>query len=266
MKALRLALLLAVVGAFPPTVLAQAPGSGIAGTKHDFSGRTVTGTTAVTGLCTYCHTPHQAFATLLLWNHRLSANNFSWDATATTAGTTFPTISGPTYKGATAKCLSCHDGSVAIGDVAWFDAVGPGGGLGPNPGGTGGALIIDTQKISGSRQIATATGGMSGNHPTAMPFPYQGVASTYNGRANGSGIVLDEWRADPVALGIRLFNDDGSGNISAGAVSGKTGIECASCHDPHNKKVEERYFLRGTLSGNTVTASSGYICLKCHIK
>jgi len=63
-------------------------------------------------------------------------------------------------------------------------------------------------------------------------------------------------------LNSRLFNDDGSGNISAGVVAAKTGMECSSCHDPHNKASVEDLFLRGTLKGTT----TAYICLKCHIK
>jgi hypothetical protein len=96
------------------------PGSGIDLTSHDFTQSNNPNTTTPVGVCTFCHTPHKAISTLLLWNHTLSTNSFAWDVPATTAGTLFPTIVGDTYRGPTAKCLSCHDGSVAIGDVAWF--------------------------------------------------------------------------------------------------------------------------------------------------
>ncbi len=49
--------------------------------------------TVTVGACTFCHTPHRAIQTRLLWNHTLSANTFSWEAGATTTGgTTLPTI------------------------------------------------------------------------------------------------------------------------------------------------------------------------------
>ena len=51
----------------------------------------------------------------------------------------------------------------------------------------------------------------------------------------------------------------------AGATAGSTGIECSSCHDPHNKQAVDDLFLRGTLTGNT-GGPTGYICLKCHQK
>ena len=101
---------------------ATLPGAGLAGTSHDFaSGTGSSGVANGAGLCTYCHTPHKAKSTLLLWNHNLSSNTFQWDVAATTSGTALPGFTGNAYNGPSAKCLSCHDGSVAIGDVGWFN-------------------------------------------------------------------------------------------------------------------------------------------------
>jgi len=227
---------------------APIPGNGLVGTDHDFTNEG--GNAGPVGMCTFCHTPHHAQSTTLLWNHTLSANEFTWDVPSTTAGTDFPSFQGDTYKGATAKCLSCHDGSVAIGDVAWFDE---------------GPAQLNPKKHSepdDAARIATPDGSMAGNHPVAMPFPYQGQGSTYNNVTTGSSIILADWVADPEALGVRLFHDDGTGNITAGAVAGKSGIECSSCHDPHNKQTVDDLFLRGNLTGN----DSDYLCLKCHDK
>jgi hypothetical protein len=256
MKAPRLLLVLAIISLAPALAWGQAPGTGIQGTAHDFSNRVVTGGNGeqfTTGLCTFCHTPHRALQTLLLWNHTLSVATYSWDVPATTAGTTFPTFTGDTYKGATAKCLSCHDGSVAIGDVAWFGEGKP-------------AAPLDNTKHAWPDVFNVgATGGvlgnMTGNHPVAMPYPYQNAKNTYNGVTTGDAAILNEWQAVPLP-NIRIFNDDGAGNITAGAVTAKTGIECSSCHDPHNKQAVDDLFLRGMVGGNDTT----YICLKCHVK
>jgi len=247
MKVLRFALFLAVFALLLATAAWAAPGTGIAGTDHDFSD---IGNPA-TGLCTFCHTPHRAISTLLLWNHTLSGANYSWDVPATTAGTPFPTFKGDTYKGPTAKCLSCHDGSVAVGDIAWFNG--------------GPAQLDNTKHEWPDKHNVGATGGvlgsMKGNHPVAMPYPYQNLANKYNGSTTGAAAELAEWQGTPLSP-IRIFNDDGAGNITAGAVAGKTGLECSSCHDPHNKASVGDYFLRGELGGKT----TAYICLKCHIK
>jgi predicted CXXCH cytochrome family protein len=223
--------------ALAPTLAWTAPGDGIRGTAHDFSGL---GNPA-TGLCSFCHTPHEAQSTLLSWNHTLSSNTFSWKLAATGAGTPYPTIQGDIYQGATAKCLSCHDGSVAVGDLVRWN------------GGPVNSLL--NVFISGKARIGKG-GNMRGSHPVAMPYPWNNGPSTYNGVTTGPGIVLSAWVADPTTVGIRLYNDDGSGNIRIGPVAGQTGIECSSCHDPHNGPgVEDNFFLRGTAAG---------ICTKCH--
>ncbi|MBW2716274.1 MAG: cytochrome c3 family protein [Deltaproteobacteria bacterium] len=228
-----------------------APGDGLALSAHDFTDDA----SVAVGLCTFCHTPHRAQQTKLLWNHTLSSLSYSWaDTTVTTNGTTLPTFDN-TWQGVSKNCLSCHDGTVAIGDIAWFDAT-------PNQN-----LFADQHNDPADPRLITfavpGTGDMSGNHPVAHPFPYQGAASTYNSVSSGTEVVASGWVADPTAGGIRLFNDDGSGNVSAGPIAGQTGIECSSCHDPHNgTQVLGEYFLRGTLTGS----DSNYICLKCHDK
>lgn len=244
---------LALVLASPFVIAAPgdgSPGAGMATTSHDFSGETVGAET--TGMCTFCHTPHQGSSTSLLWNRALSTNvSFGWtDAVVTTGGTGLATIDRDTHTGPTVKCLSCHDTSVAVGDIGWFDAGDPG--------------TVGTDTVTANFQVGVG-GDLDGNHPVGMPFPYLGAANTYNSQTSGTGAVASEWQADPEGLGIRLFNDsagDGSA-ISAGAVALTTGVECSSCHDPHNgSQVQGSYFLRGLIGGNT----ADYICVKCHAK
>jgi hypothetical protein len=223
------------------------------------------------GLCTFCHTPHKAQSTRLLWNHTLSGNTFQWDVPSTTGGTTLPHIQ-PTYQGASVRCLSCHDGTVAIGDVSWFKEGAANGAAALNqnttaniPGqGTATSASISAAKVE--FQVADATGSLAGNHPVAVPFPFHNSASVYNNIPTGSQVDTDEWQNDPTALGIRLFTDTGANGIVAGATAGQTGIECSSCHDPHNspKSVPQTsdFFLRGNYFGN----DTAYICLKCHKK
>ncbi len=248
-----------------PAIAWAGPGDGLLGTDHDFASGTglVTagGIGAPVGLCTFCHTPHKALSTLLLWNHTLSSATFNWDVPKTTAGTIFPTILGPSYKGATAKCLSCHDGSVAVGDIAWYKESAYPGGVGMSEWKMG---VTDPTTSS---HVVGGGGAMKGNHPVAMPYPYNNSANVYNASTTGPAATLGEWQADPTLLAsskIRLFNDDGTGNISAGVVLGKTGIECSTCHDPHNKSAVDEMFLRGMISGST--QADGYLCLQCHKK
>ncbi len=273
----RYTLTLAGLALAPALSLAQTAGAGLIDTDHDFTTNTDLAATFQTpagaegtvtsgadiGLCTFCHTPHKAYKTQLLWNHTLSSQTFSWDVAQTTAGTNFASFGGQTYNGPSAKCLSCHDGTVAIGDVAWFREVGPGGGQGV------GTAIYNTATMATLAPnvmvvgpSAGLTGTLSGNHPVAMPYPYGQVANTYNGITGGANLVLSEWQASPV--NVKLYHDAGGGSIVGGAAAGTSGIECSSCHDPHNKQTLDGWFLRGRLTGNT--QASGYICLQCHIK
>jgi hypothetical protein len=197
------------------------------------------------GQCTKCHTPHVAKQTSLLWNHTLNTGTYNWDEPATTAGTPYAKFKGDTYKGSTSKCLSCHDGTIGGSDGVWFN----------------------NAFLSGDSRGTSATGIAQGlklnkTHPVAMPYPYGNAPNVYNGTTTGPAAILSEWVAAPT--GVRLYNDaDGLGTITAGAVAGKTGIECNSCHDVHNGKttVVDSYLLRGNLTGST-----NYICQKCHQK
>ncbi len=241
----------------PLPVWAQtAPGGGLLGSAHDFT--LVHGTTTPrtaggvpVGLCTYCHTPHKAAQTLLLWNHTLSQNTFFWsDATTTMGGTLLPTIS-TAWSGPTKLCLSCHDGSVAVADLLWFNAQA-----------WQGANALSTFTLSRvpAFQTATTSGDLAGNHPVAFPYPYNGSPNSYNGVTTGNRVILTEYVDDPTASGIRLFNDVGLA-VSAGPVSGHTGMECSTCHDPHNgPTVQDLYLIRGKLGGS----DTHYICLMCH--
>jgi hypothetical protein len=225
------------------------PGAGqVDGSKHDFSGRDAgDGRSAV---CTMCHTPHRAYRTTLLWNHTLANNVYRWSKVATVGGTPYPSIAS-NWTGSARFCLSCHDGSVAIGDIAWFN------------GQSWTGRPIDHNDHNGDNvQIGTASGDLTSNHPTAFPYPLAGVPSTYNGVTTAPGAIASGFRPDPTAAGIRLFKQVG-GLVTAGTQAGATGIECSSCHDPHNSPsaVQDDYFLRGS----TDARDSNYICRKCHL-
>ena len=284
MKTLKIIVAAGLTLASAATFADTAPGTGLKGTKHDWSaasGTTVLqwqdakgaattyytgnpyidpatgkqGTVKITiGLCTKCHTPHQANSTNLLWNHTLLSTEYEWNVPATTAGTVYPKFKGDTYKGASTKCLSCHDGIMSSTDGMWFNR----------------------QKVSGSKYVAPAGtldsghevaegAELSGSHPVAFPYPYGNAANAYNGTTTGNGATLSEFVPNPTVTGIRLFNDDGTGNITAGAAAGRSGMECTSCHDVHNgAQTKDVMLLRAKLVGSS--QSDGYICEQCHAK
>ncbi|MFQ5913702.1 MAG: cytochrome c3 family protein [Nitrospinota bacterium] len=211
--------------------LARAPSAwaaeAVTGTKHDFSDLSKAG-----HICFTCHYPHKAGQSQLIWNHQYSANSFSWtDATQTTGLTTLPTNIGTPWSGPTKLCLSCHDGSVAIGDVM-------------APGMTDWST---TDFVTGNRQVATATGDLSGNHPVEAPYPYNGVQNTYNGITTGADVNIPGFVATPAV--VKIFAD------SAAVGPNNRGIECPSCHNPHDDS-----------NGKFLRVDKGAICQNCHAK
>lgn len=265
---------------------AYVPGAGIAGTPHDWSGGNATallqwvdrsgnvttyntgtpyvdptsgkqGVTKVTvGQCTTCHTPQRTKSASLAWNSTLPSTAYRWDVPATTAGTPYPTFQADTYKGPTAKCLSCHDGLLASTDGMWFNRAAA----------TGVKAVAVAGTQCDGHNVAEGA-NLSKTHPVAMPYPINGVPNTYNFVRNGAQIACTEWVADPMrANRLPLYNDDGAGNIVTGVVAGRTGIECSSCHDVHNGSgVTESFLLLGKLSGSD-RGPGGYLCTQCHAK
>src|SRR5512134_686927 len=89
--------------------------AGIAGTRHNLS---TSGPGSIKALseseiCVFCHTPHGASSELPLWNHRLSTQTYDLPSTSSGWPLLLTTVQQPDK--ASRLCLSCHDGTVAIG-------------------------------------------------------------------------------------------------------------------------------------------------------
>ncbi|KXS44341.1 MAG: cytochrome C family protein [Candidatus Frackibacter sp. T328-2] len=67
-------------------------------------------------VCVFCHTPHNSNPAKPLWNHTLSGQTYNSynSSTLDTNSSSMTSLSGTTTK----LCLSCHDGTIALGDLA----------------------------------------------------------------------------------------------------------------------------------------------------
>lgn len=86
----------------------------IATTKHNLStsGPGPIKSTTESEICVYCHTPHKARTTTgLLWNRDDSTATY----TQYQSSSLDATVGQPT--GASKMCLSCHDGTIALGEL-----------------------------------------------------------------------------------------------------------------------------------------------------
>jgi len=166
----------------------------IAGSKHDLTAAPYSGATM--SACQYCHTPHlrsnPAVTGAPLWNRTLGTDG-SWTMYGTTIGGT----SMNTNPGSNSRtCLSCHDGTVAVGTVL----------VGTSDVITDAGTVLDATGLLTS--VANLGTDLSNEHPI--------------------GFVVDDTKAglDTLAnMKTAGFNFYGGGANE---------MECASCHDPHN--------------------------------
>jgi predicted CXXCH cytochrome family protein len=228
-KALLTALLLA--GALALATMSVADPERITASKHDLSTTGLIQDRAVseTQVCVFCHTPHGASPAVPLWNHTLSQSTFQVYEGLDLEVTPDQPTSADHF--ASAACLSCHDGTVAVNSLV-NNPVG-----GTPAMGSGHELTADFKLASTSSAYVGTD--LRNDHPIA--FNYDTSA------ANDAEI---DTRANAVSHGVNFF----------GANSDQ--MECASCHDVHKPGQEsdgDAPFLVRSNDG------SG-LCLSCHIK
>ena len=249
----------AVAGSLPNNRI-----SDIRNTKHNLSANPSAANRNVQAdsnleICVFCHTPHAANPSQgPLWNRELSSatydtyNSGSLDATGEGIALDQPS-------GISKLCLSCHDGTIAIGSV---------------------------RVLNGN--WATGTIAMSGtNSDGTMPDGPIGAASGFTRRL-GTDLTNDH----PISFTFdtSLAQRDGElrdpasephiGNRSPGNAPhvplDSDQVQCNSCHDPHirdvsdpNKSIKFLRLNRFQKVSPTMSAfneSNDIICLACHEK
>ncbi len=90
----------------------------VSGTDHDMSTNEPTGQ-----ICIFCHTPHNASPAVPLWNHTLPTASYTEYASPTMDSASAGPLQNGT--GVSNLCLSCHDGTVGLGDLVNNGPAGP---------------------------------------------------------------------------------------------------------------------------------------------
>lgn len=218
------------------SALAAAQTAGIRNSKHDFS-RSGTGnmwgSQDTNQVCVFCHAPHKALSTQFLWNRTLPA---ATDFSTYTSETMNATAVQP--KSPTLRCLSCHDGSVAIdaynagrtftprmpsiGDIYYPGS--PYGWAGVNIGGNYGGNTADN---------------LTDDHPVS--FVYDAAIAARDGQLQSPDNVE--------AAGLPLFGVDPAARS----------VECSTCHEVH-RKYPNKYLLRIDVE------DASNLCRTCHLK
>jgi predicted CXXCH cytochrome family protein len=179
-----------IILSFALATTARGQGQSVVNSKHNLStsGPGAIRATTEDEVCIFCHTPHRATPIQPLWNRATPASGYQlYTSSSLDAQTGQPT-------GASKMCLSCHDGTIALGSVISRDQViQMAGGITTIPPGSTGHLGTD----------------LSDDHP--ISFRYDGwLAAT------------DRDLADPTGLPAELPLD------------ANRELQCTTCHDAHD--------------------------------
>ncbi len=257
--------------------------SDVRNTRHNLSALGAGGTHAQAGstteVCVFCHTPHGATqadaagAPLRgpLWNRRVpdGATYTPYTSSSLDAQSILDGLNA-TPGGSSKLCLSCHDGTMAIGNVNVLggraNAQVPMQGTGP-----GGTMPAGEGTASGfTRNLGT---DLRNDHPISLT--YDSALATRDGELRGVD-AQQRWPAGSGSvIGVRSHGYKPLLPLEPTGTTGQGQIQCATCHDPHIRELDaakgNAKFLRAqrfqeAAPGATFNPASDIICLSCHDK
>jgi hypothetical protein len=178
-----------------------------------------------TEVCKFCHIPHSATAPIPLWGRPLPAESLRYEVPGVRRQTGI-VEPAPQPDGSSRLCLSCHDGTIALGELT---------GRG-NP-----VRMKGADRLTPGRRGFLGT-DLSGSHP--ISFVIGDVPIDAPGRGRGMGVKPTHVMAsDP---DVRLDE--------------KGKMQCTTCHSPH----EDLHFEDGSVPHFWVKPSVEEVCLTCH--
>jgi len=237
----------------PMLALAQGTGMSVVNSPHNLSA-TGPGTIRATGeqqVCIFCHTPHNAAPIQPLWNRNVPvAAYIPYTSTAMQAQPGQPT-------GTSKLCLSCHDGTIALGSVVSRDQpIAMAGGMTTLPPGHKANLgtdLSDDHPISFTYDSALATKDPKLRHPSSLPPQTRldgqqelQCTTCHDAHNNqfGKFLVMDNANSQL----CRSCHNQEHTEVAAH-------VDCASCHQQHTAP-SGAFLLRG--------ATVRDACARCH--
>ncbi|MCK5878795.1 MAG: hypothetical protein KAH24_03385, partial [Holophagae bacterium] len=244
----------------------------VAQTKHNLSvsGPGAVKTTETTAICVFCHTPHSAAPLAPLWNKDVGPMAYSTYSSSTL-------ISSPGQPdGASKLCLSCHDGTIAVGNIrnpdVTFTVANTSGGLLTGSSALGSDLSNDhpvsfvpqssselvTPGAGDPVQYDTASGKLQ---CTSCHDPHDDLNGSFLVKSNiGSAVcktchqknLYDTCDHD---TSMATWNGSGADPWPVSTYTNVADNSCGNCHEPHNAGTGERLL---TQSGGDNT------CKVCH--
>jgi predicted CXXCH cytochrome family protein len=183
--------------------------SSIVGSKHDLS---VTGggqalATTETEICVFCHTPHNSSKVAQLWNRELStASYIPYSSSSMVAAPGQPT-------GTSKLCLSCHDGTIALGSTfsdPLNDIELQGG--------------VTTMPVTWDAYLGT---NLANDHPVSFEYQSSGPDELLPAGSLPNGVELDQ-SGEVQCTSCHNVHDDTYGNFLV--TTNRASNLCISCH------------------------------------
>lgn len=251
MKTAHLSLSIAIAGVVAALAFAQS--QSIVDTPHNLSvgGPGALRATSEEQICIFCHTPHNSAPIQPLWNRYLPVAAYSvYTSNALDAKPGQPT-------GSSKLCLSCHDGTIAVGSVISRDQIiQMAGGITTLPAGSSANLGTD----------------LADDHP--ISFVYDSLLVSKDPHLIDPGGLPPEIRLDVnrelQCTTCHNAHDNAFGNFLAS--SNDNSALCRSCHQISNTTITEHQDCRSChqthsapsgpylLQGDRITTT----CLTCH--
>lgn len=226
-------------------------------------------------ICIFCHTPHNARPARYLWNREMSAVTYNLYQSSTIEAA----LQQPT--GDSRLCLSCHDGTVALGAVrrGWRPGAEEKESLGPLKGRASlGTDLSDDHPISFVYDAALVTQDKELADPSTLPkeirldegkqlqctschdaheyrYPMFLVMDNRYSRLCISCHYINGWAGSPHATSAAQLR---------GAERDKTVAEegCENCHKPHTAGHPERLLLHEKEEDNCLPCHNGKVATK----
>jgi predicted CXXCH cytochrome family protein len=265
-------------------LMSSAALAGIATSKHNLS---VTGPGTVKAateeqICIFCHAPHNSVPTAPLWNRR-------------TPGTTYVPYTSSTNRGnpgqptgASLLCLSCHDGTTALGDVvSRTSTITMAGGATTMPIGPGrlGTDLSDDHPISFvySATLATANGelvnpatltgrvrldGSGQMQCTACHDPHDDTNGKFLVMPNqGSALcqtchTKNYWAGSDHKLSTATWNGTAPNPWPHTTGTTVAANACENCHQPHSAAGKKRLLNAATEEDNCYVCHNAQVAAK----
>jgi predicted CXXCH cytochrome family protein len=266
-------------------ILATSAYAGVATTKHNLSasGPGSVKASTETQICVFCHAPHNSSPAAPLWNRQNPGGSY----TPYTSSTTKAAVGQPTR--GSLLCLSCHDGTIALGQVLnRASPIAMAGGVSTLPAGSASRLGTD---LSGDHPISFAyTSALAASRgelvdPATLKGPVKvdssgqmqcGACHDAHNDTYGKFLVMSNtasalcqachvknyWTASSHKLSTKAWN--GVGPDPFPHTSGTTVADnaCESCHRPHNAPGKKWLQNAATEEGNCYTCHNGNVAAK----